>query len=141
MNMTVDGTIAEVVAALFAGAGVAWWTAHRTLSRRFDLKLRRITEMHRKQHEAVVDRLNASHAVARKELNHQRSSMPRQNAVASADQRSAVSRLEEQLKAAYGELDRLRLEVRGPAPVGRPKMSNGFADTQPFEPRQRALQR
>ena len=139
--MIVDAVIAEVAAAFFAGAGVAWWTAHRTLSRKFDLKLRRITEVHRKQHEAVVDRLNASHALARKELEHQRSSVPRQVAVASADQRSAVSRLEEQLKAAYAELDRLRLEVKGPAPEGRPRPNNGFADTQPFVPRQKTLPR
>lgn len=139
--MTVDGKIFELAVALLLGSGASWFYARRSLSRQFDQKLRRIVDMHRKQHEAVVDKLNASHALARKELEHQRKSVPRQISVASADQRSAVSRLEEQLKAAYAELDRLRLEVKGPAPVGRPKLSNGFADTQPFEPRQKALQR
>jgi multidrug resistance efflux pump len=141
MGMAVDGRIVELAVALLLGSGASWLFVRRSLSRRFDLKLRRIVDMHRKQHEAVVDKLNASHALARKELEHQRKSVPRQISVASADQRSAVARLEEQLKLAYSELDRLRLEVKGPAPVGRPKVSNGFADTQPFEPRQKALQR
>ena len=138
--MVVDGTIAavaECIAAFCVGAGAAWWVAHRSLNRQFDVKLRRMTEVHRKQHEAVVDKLNASHALARKELEHQRSTTPRQVALASADQRSAVSRLEEQLKTAYAELDRLRLEVKGPAPQGRPTPNQGFADTQPFVPRQK----
>ena len=124
--------ITAVVPALVVVAGLAWWFTTRSISRRFDTKLRHITEMHRKQHDAVVDKLNASHALARKELEHQRNTLPRQLAVASADQRSTVARLEEQLKAAYAELDRLRLEVNGPAPVGHPKPAHGFADTQRF---------
>lgn len=139
--MTLDGKIIEVVVALFVGSGAAWYFARRSMSRQFDQKLRRITEMHRKQHEAVVDKLNAAHALARKELEHQRNSAPRHAAAAAVDQRSAVLRLEEQLKVAYVELDRLRLEVKGPAPVGRPTPNNGFADTQPFVPQQKSAQR
>lgn len=135
--MAVDTRIIEIVVALAVGSGSAWFMARRTLSRQFDQKLRRMTEAYRKQHEAVVDKLNASHALARKELEHQRQSGPRHAAVVAADQRATVARLEEQLKTAYAELDKLRLEVKGPAPVGKP---NGFADTQPFEPR-KALQR
>ncbi len=133
--MAVDARIIEIVVALFVGSVSAWFFARRSMSRQFDQKLRRITEMHRKQHEAVVDKLNAAHALARKELEHKRHSVQRHVPVAAADKRSAVSRMEEQLKVAYAELDRLRLEVKGPAPVGRPKPHNGFADTQPFEPR------
>jgi hypothetical protein len=139
--MAVDGKIFELAVALLLGSGASWFYARRSLGRQFDQKLRRVVEMHRKQHEAVVDKLNSSHALARKELERQRTAAPRQNSVPSAEQRSAVLRLEEQLKTAYAELDKLRLEVKGPAPVGRPKLSNGFADTQPFEPRQKALQR
>ena len=139
--MTVDGKIIEMVVALLVGSGPAWYFTRRSLSRQCDQKLRRVAEMHRKQHEAVVDKLNASHALARKELEHQRTSAPRHAASAAADQRSAVARLEEQLKAAYAELDRLRLEVQGPAPVGRPKPYNGFADTQPFVPQQKSAPR
>ncbi len=128
--MTLDGLIAAAVPALVGGAGLAWWFTTRSMGRRFDLKLRHLIEVHRKQHDAVVDKLNASHALARKELEHQRSTLPRQLAVASADQRSSVARLEEQLKTAYAELDRLRLEVNGPAPVGQPTPAHGFADTQ-----------
>lgn len=130
--MTLDGILAAAVPALVVGAGLAWWFTARSMGRRYDLKLRHISEVHRKQHDAVVDKLNASHALARKELEHQRSTLPRQLAVASADQRSTVARLEEQLKTAYAELDRLRLEVNGPAPVGHPKPAHGFADTQRF---------
>lgn len=139
--MAMDGRIFEIAVALLLGSGASWFYVRRSLSRQFDQKLRRIVEMHRKQHETVVDKLNASHVLARKELERQRKSVPRQITVSSADQRSAVSRLEDQLKGAYAELDKLRLEVKGPAPVGRPKLSNGFADTQPFEPRRKAVQR
>jgi hypothetical protein len=139
--MTLDGKIIEVALALVVGAGSAWYFVRRSMSREFDQKLRRITEMHRKQHEAVVDKLNASHTLAKKELEHQRSVAPRHATAAAADQRSAVARLEEQLKAAYTELDRLRLEVKGPAPVGKPTPNNGFADTQPFVPQQKSAQR
>ena len=132
--MAVDIRIIEIALALVVGSGASWFMARRSLSRQFDLKLRRMTEVHRKQHEAVVDKLNASHALARKELEHQRQSTPRQAAVAAADQRATVTRLEEQLKTAYAELDKLRLEVKGPAPAGQPKPYNGFADTQPFVP-------
>ena len=138
--MAVETRIIEIVVALVVGWGVAWFIGRRSLTRQFDLKLRRVTEAHRKQHEAVVDKLNGSLALARKELEHSRLAGPRHSAVAAADQRSALARLEEQLKAAYAELDKLRLEVKGPAPVGQPKPYNGFADTQPFEPR-KALQR
>ena len=89
----------------------------------------------------MIDKLNASHALARKELEQQRSAMPRP-AAAAADQRSAaVLRLEEQLRAAYVELDLLRLEVRGPAPDGRPDTPTGFADTQPFMPKTKGTAR
>jgi lipopolysaccharide export system protein LptC len=133
--MAVDTRIIEIIVALAVGSGATWFMARRTLSQQFDQKLRRMTEAYRKQHEAVVDKLNAQHALSRKELEHQRQAGPRHAAVAAADQRANVARLEEQLKAAYAELDKLRLEVRGPAPVGQPKAYNGFADTQPFEPR------
>lgn len=133
--MAVDTRIIEIVVALAVGSGSAWFMARRSLAREFDQKLRRMVETYRKQHEVVVDKLNASHALARKELEHQRKTAPRHGAGAANDQRAAVSRLEEQLKTAYAELDRLRLEVKGPAPAGSPKPHNGFADTQPFEPR------
>ncbi len=138
--MAVDTRIIEIVVALAVGSGSAWFMARRTLSQQFDQKLRRMTEAYRKQHEAVVDKLNAAHALARKELEHQRQTGPRHGAVMAADQRATVARLEEQLKSAYAELDKLRLEVKGPAPVGQPKPYNGFADTQPFVPN-KALRR
>jgi lipopolysaccharide export system protein LptC len=145
MNMGVETRIIEIVVALVVGWGAAWFMSRRAMTREFDLKLRRVTEAHRKQHEAVVDKLNGTLAMARKELEHSRQASPRHAAVAAADQRSAMARLEEQLKTAYAELDKLRLEVKGPAPVGQPKAYNGFADTQPFEARKaeprKALQR
>ncbi|KNZ31109.1 MAG: hypothetical protein AD742_17915 [Methylibium sp. NZG] len=140
MGMVVDTRIIEIVVALAVGSGATWFVARRSLSREFDQKLRRMSETFRKQHEAVVDKLNASHALARRELEHQRQTAPRNGAAAANDQRAAVARLEDQLKSAYSELDRLRLEVKGPAPEGSPKPHNGFADTQPFEPR-KSLQR
>ena len=134
--MSPEMTILGVGAALVIGAGGAWWRVNRDWSRKFDLKLRQLNETHRKHHEAVIDKLNASHASAKKELEQQRGAMPRPLAAAAADQRSTtVARLEEQLRAAYTELDLLRLEVRGPAPAGEPEAPSGFADTQPFVPK------
>ena len=139
--MSVEMTMLGVGVALVVGAGGAWWHVNRDWSRKFDQKLRQLNETHRKHHEAVIDKLNASHALARKELEQQRSAMPRP-AAAAADQRSAaVLRLEEQLRAAYVELDLLRLEVRGPAPDGRPDAPTGFADTQPFMPKTKGTAR
>lgn len=139
--MSLDGTIVQIALAALLGAGVAWWFTTRHLGRKFDLKLRRVAEMHRKHHETMIDKLNASHALACKELEHQLHSKPRQLSVVASDQRATVTRLEQQLKTAYAELDRLRLEVKGPAPDGRVKHANGFADTQPFEPQRKAAQR
>ena len=132
--MTLAETIVAVLGASVLGASAAWWLASRTLSRTFEARLRRMADQHRKQHEAVLDKLNASHVLARKEWERQRQAAPRL-AGSVPDARSGMARLEEQLKAAYSELDRLRLEVRGPAPERRPAtLANGFADTQPFEP-------
>lgn len=139
--MPLDGAIAQVAVAAVIGAALSWWFTARHLGRKFDLKLRRVAEMHRKHHETMIDKLNASHALARKELEHQLHSKPRQLSIVASDQRATVVRLEQQLKSAYAELDRLRLEVKGPAPDRREDLANGFAETQPFLPQRTAAQR
>ena len=140
--------------ALLVGAGIAWWVVARKLKRQFDVRLHFAVGSMRKQHEAVVDKLTSTHEAAKKELERLRSAPPR--SVPSAEQRQSLERLEEQLRVAYAELDRLRLQVNGPAPVGRrnringhaghaqgrgasspratvTELSHGFAATQPFE--------
>lgn len=139
--MTLIELIGQLAAAFLVGAATAWWLTRQSLVRDFNHKLRQLTETHRKHHEVVVDKLNASHAAAKRELENQRNTQPRPAAASLADQRSANARLEEQLKAAYVELDRLRLAVMGPAPEGRPAPPNGFADTQPFIPPKKGSQR
>jgi hypothetical protein len=139
--MILDFEVGKIALALLVGAGSAGWVTHRNLTRAFDQKLRRIVEMQRKQHEAIVDKLSAAHEAAKKELDYQISARPRQQSVLVAEQRSAVIRLEEQLKSAYAELDTLRLQVMGPAPEHRPSPQLGFADTQPFESNKKAIRR
>jgi multidrug resistance efflux pump len=55
-------------------------------------------------------------------------------AVATSEARAKVTRLEEQLRHAHAELDKLRAKVQGPAPVAarRTEGNDGFAPTQTF---------
>jgi hypothetical protein len=118
------------VAVVLCGAG-AWWWAMRQQNRRFDARLQRAVTGLRRQHEAVVDKLTAAHEVEKKALEGQRNSSSRH--VVSEEQRAAMSRLEDRLSAAYTELDRLRLQVNGPAPQGKGKEAGGFATTEILE--------
>lgn len=143
--------LGTAAAALLLGAVTTWWLVRRNLKRKFDLRMHHVVSVMRKQHDAVIDKLSSTHETARKELERLRSAPARP--VASAEQRLAVARLEDQLQVAYAELDRLRLEVKGPAPTGRrskssahtssaaaaprrlstQELAHGFAATQPFE--------
>lgn len=151
--MPADETILAAATTLLLGAGTTWWFVTLRLKRRLDARLHHAISAMRRQHDAVIDKMNASHDAARRELERLRNAPPRP--VASAEQRVALARLEEQLSAAYAELDRLRLEVNGPAPTGRrtrpngnganvmagkrlvsgsgQELTNGFAATMPFE--------
>jgi len=151
--MPAETMILAIAAALLVGAGASWWAATRSLKRKFDARMHHAVGVMRKQHDAVIDKMNSAHEFAKKELERLRSAPPRP--MSSTEQRSALARLEEQLAAAYAELDRLRLEVKGPAPTGRGSRSpsqvagaeaakrsptpskqdltNGFAVTEVFE--------
>jgi len=151
--MPAETMILAIAAALLVGAGASCWVVSRSLKRKFDARLHRAVGVMRKQHDAVIDKMNSAHEFAKKELERLRSAPPRP--MGSTEQRSALARLEEQLAAAYAELDRLRLEVKGPAPAGRRSRSpsqgagaetakrsaapskqdliNGFAVTEVFE--------
>ena len=131
--MTMDGMILGIVAALLVGASLAWCATSILSGRRFEQRIREIEDAHRLRQEAAVEKLDAAHALAKKEFEHQRTSLKRQLADAANDQRNAVNCLEEQLRETFAELDRLRLEVKGPSPTGHANPANGFADTQIFE--------
>jgi lipopolysaccharide biosynthesis regulator YciM len=121
---------AAVLLAVAAAAG--WFAASRVLRRKFDAQTRRMVHDIGQQHASATEKLRAAHTAARLELEQQRSSLPRQIAAATAEQRAATARLAESLKQAYSELDRLRAQVNGPSAKGRIDL-DGFAATQPFE--------
>ena len=132
--MAVDGWIFAVVGAFLAGSVLAWWTTQWVLSGRFEARLRQSEQAMRQQQEAALAKMRADHTSARLEMETQRSSLPRQIAAATAEQRATAARLQEQLKMAYAELDRLRVQVKGPAAPGKIEQTDGFANTQPFRP-------
>jgi hypothetical protein len=132
--MTADTWIVAVVGAFLAGAGLAWWITQQVLRARFATTLRRTEQALRQQQDAALAKMRADHTSARLELETQRSTLPRQIAAATAEQRATATRLEERLKMAYAELDRLRVQINGPAPSGKPERTDGFANTEPFRP-------
>lgn len=132
--MTADTWIIAVAVAFLAGAGLAWGITQHVLADRFSTKLRQSEQTMRAQQDAALAKMRADHTSARLEMEAQRSSLPRQIAAATAEQRATATRLEERLKIAYAELDRLRVQINGPAPKGKPDQTDGFANTEPFRP-------
>jgi ABC-type nickel/cobalt efflux system permease component RcnA len=132
-NMPLIGWIAAVAASVLVGAGVGWWVVNRIMARQFKARLHRATELLKQQHAATDDKLRAAHTRATLELEQLRAGVPRQVAVATAEARAKISRLEEQLRHAHAELDKLRPKLK--APAARPRdvdMTDGFAATRPF---------
>ena len=132
--MTVDTWIFAVAGSFLLGAALAWWSTQRVLQARFGTKLRLSEQALRQQQDAALAKMRADHTSARLEMETQRSSLPRQIAAATAEQRATAARLEERLKMAYAELDRLRVQINGPTPPRTPEQIDGFANTQPFRP-------
>jgi uncharacterized protein HemX len=131
--MVTNSMFLAMAAALILGAALASWFTGRQWKLRLQRELRDNLEAQRKRHEAIIDKLNATHALERKEFDRQRKRAPKPVAASVAERQSTVARLEEQLSAAFVELDRLRLKVNGPAPQKRDLPANGFADTQVYE--------
>jgi hypothetical protein len=132
--MPLIGWIAAVAASLLAGAAVGWWVVNRIMARQFKARLHRATELLKQQHAATDDKLRAAHTRATLELEQLRAGVPRQVAVATSEARAKITRLEEQLRHAHAELDRLRAKVQGPAaPARRTESNHGFAPTQTFD--------
>ena len=87
----------------------------------------------RQQHAATDDKLRSAHTRAMLDLEQLKASIPRQIAAAATDARASIKRLEEQLRHAHAELDRLRPKHKQPEPARRPtELTDGFAATQPF---------
>ena len=127
---------ASGVLALLAAAGAGWWIAQRVLREHYETRVHRVVDMVRHQHATATDKLRAAHAAVQTELERQRTTMHRQVAVATVEARNAAARLEDQLRMAYAELDRLRMEVDGPSRrTARAELDDGFAVTQPWTSR------
>ena len=83
------------------------------------------------QHSATIEKLRGAYRRAQTELDQVRNAVPRQVAAAVAEQRAQVTRLEQQLKIAYIEIDRLR---KWSEAAEGSDIQNGFAATKPFSP-------
>ena len=128
--MPLIGWIATVAAAVLVGAGLGWWVVNNILVRQFKNRLHKATEQLKQQHAATDDKLRSAHTRAMLEIEQIKASIPRQIAAATTDSRAKIVRLEEQLKHAHGELDRLRPKPKPSSSRG--ELTDGFAATMPF---------
>jgi hypothetical protein len=124
--------IGAVVAAVLVGAGVGWWVVNRILVRQFKHRLHKATELLKQQHAATDDKLRSACTRATLELEQVKATIPRQIAAATTDSRAKITRLEEQLRHAHAELDRLRPKTAPLEPRQRAELTDGFAATMPF---------
>ena len=131
MRVIEDGRVVMMLVALLTGAGAGAWFAHSLARRRLDDRVRQATDALQQQHMAVLDRFRAAHARLHADLEQQRLGTARQVAAAVAEQQASVRRLDERLRVAYAELDRIRDVSSGKPP--RPLIEDhGFAATQPM---------
>ena len=121
-----------VGAALALGVGLGGGVAMRVLGKRFDARLRRVTDELKQKHAATADKLRAAQAQAQAELEKSRTAFKRQLATMVAEPRAAQERAEERLKAAYAEIDRLRGHTAQPSDTGSSDLADGFAVTRPM---------
>jgi hypothetical protein len=127
-----DGRAILMLVGLLTGAGFGAWLVHRQWKRHFDARLRESADSIQSQHITLLEKFRAAHTKLHAELEQQRGSNARQVAIAVAEPRAALMRLEQRLKGAYAELDRLR-ELTSARPA-RPmcEENHGFAATQPM---------
>ena len=131
--MTPQVWIIIAVAAALGGAALGAWVTFRVLTPRYTQRLNRHMQAYQQQHGGTMDKLRAAHTKARLEIEQQRAVMQRQLAAAVAEQKATAMRLEERLKAAYAELDRLRDHATPLSAKPGEKGKHGFASTLPFE--------
>lgn len=131
--MTLEVWIILIVSAAIGGAALGAWMTMRVLKPRYTLRMNRHIQAYQQQHGATMDKLRAAHTKARLEIEQQRAVMQRQITAAVAEQRATAMRLEERLKAAYAELDRLRDHPLPLSAKASDKGKHGFASTLPFE--------
>jgi hypothetical protein len=106
--------------------------AQRVLRADFQVRMRKVVDTLRHQHSAATDKLRSAHGAVQMELERQRTSMHRQVAAATAEARGTAVHLEDQLRMAYAELDRLRMQDDHRSRRGRMELDDGFALTQPW---------
>jgi hypothetical protein len=129
MNLVWLGiTVVATVAGLLLGAGASW----SVLKRQAKARERRFILVAQEHHANSTRSLRANITRLQLELETERASVQRRLAVATTELRTAQKRLEEQLRFAYAELDRLKGQS-SPVVVPRAAVSDdGFALTQPF---------
>ncbi|MEP7101427.1 MAG: hypothetical protein ABI781_13015 [Burkholderiales bacterium] len=129
--MTTNGWWMLVGSALLAGAVAGGWLTLRIARLRHALALRKAHDELQQKFSATIDQLRAAQVRAQTELEQARNSFKRQLAVAADEPRAAAARAEERLRAAYVEMDKMRLAGAAPD-TGTSELSDGFAATRPM---------
>ena len=130
--MPLIGWIGAVLASLLAGAAAGWWFVSRIMTRQYKAKLHRATEAIKQQHAATAARGRAAPPRPRRQVAPLRAGIPRVGAAAPGESRARIARLDEQLKHAHLELDRMRIRLEGAVASQREHAPDGFAQTQTF---------
>lgn len=117
--------------AFVLGAIAGSWLTLGVLGARHAAALRRLSDEHQRQSDAVVDQFRAAQLRSQTEIESLRQSSLREIANAGDEPREATARAEARLRAAFDEIDRLRRNMTADTTI-RADLGNGFADTRPM---------
>lgn len=129
MNLADNGTLLAIVAGLGLALGAVW--GQWALRRRLEGQFRRQTSELVQTHEAELNRISAVQTRALAELDQLRKLSKQQVATAATATKTATSQVEERLRTAFDEIERLNAMIhqrQGPHSVH----NDGFAATQPM---------
>lgn len=129
--MTANEWWVVVGGAVLLGAGAGGVLAARVQHSRVAAQMRRMTTEMEQRHAAMAEQLRTAQVAARREFEQERVAFKRQLAQAVEVPRAAAARAEERLRAAYDELDRVRVAARGPE-LSTADIADGFAETRPM---------
>ena len=116
---------------MLIGAALASWVSFRLARVRYAKRVRKALDELQQKYAATAEQLRLAQARAGAEMEQARSAFKRQLATATDEPRAALARVEERLKAAYAELDRLRAGS-GASDTAAADLADGFAATRPM---------
>jgi uncharacterized membrane protein YccC len=116
---------------MLLGAALASWVSFRLASARYGKRARKAVDDLQQKHASTAEQLRLAQTRSSAEMEQARSAFKRQLATATDEPRAALARVEERLKAAYAELDRLRAGSGAPDTAAA-DLADGFAATRPM---------